>query len=86
MKKVIAALTLGLSLNAWAAKGYQVTGPVVEATDSKIVIMKDKERWELAKSAATKVTGGEIKVGDKVTVYYNMSATEVEVKADKKKK
>ena len=40
-----------------AANKYQVTGPIVELTDAKIVVMKGKDKWELARNADTKVTG-----------------------------
>ena len=83
---LVAAVTLALSGTAFAgAKSYQVTGPVVEATDSMIVVMKGKERFEIDRDSNTKVTG-DLKVGDKVTVMYTMSAKEVEVKADKSAK
>jgi len=59
---------------------YQVTGPVVAVTDSKIVIQKDDGKWEIAREAASKVTG-DIKVGDKVTVAYKMIAVSIEAKA-----
>ena len=61
------------------AKGYQVTGPVLELTDGKIVVEKDKEKWEISRDAGTKVEG-DLKVGAKVTIKYRMIATEVEVK------
>ena len=61
---------------------YQVTGPVVEVTDTKIVIQKDDGKWEIAREAATKVTG-ELKVGEKVTVAYKMIAASIEVKDSK---
>jgi hypothetical protein len=74
---------LGLSNMALAAgKTYQVTGPVVELTDAKIVVEKGKEKWEVARTADTKVTG-ELRVGEKVTVEYTMTATTIEVKAAK---
>jgi hypothetical protein len=83
---LMAAGTLALSSTALAgAKSYQVTGPVVEATDTMIVVMKGKERFEIDRDANTKVTG-DLKVGEKVTVMYTMSAKEVEVKADKSAK
>jgi RNase P/RNase MRP subunit p29 len=65
-------------------KTYQVTGPVVELTDTKIVIQtKDDGNWEIARDAAlTKVTG-ELKVGAKVTVEYRMTAATIEVKPSK---
>jgi hypothetical protein len=69
---------------AGAAWAYQVTGPVLELTDTKIVVQKGKERWEIARTPETKVTG-DLKVGSKVTIEYTMTAKAVEVKADKKK-
>ncbi len=68
-----------------ATKTYQVTGPVREVNGDSIVVQKGKDRWEISKDAATKVSGGEIKKGDKVTIEYRMAATEVEVKGAKKK-
>jgi hypothetical protein len=86
---LLAAASLALSSAAFAAgaKTYQVTGPVLEVTDSMIVIEKGakKERWEINRDANTKVTG-DVKVGEKVTVTYTMTATEAEVKAGKGKK
>jgi hypothetical protein len=83
---LLAAASLALSSAAFAAgaKTYQVTGPVAEVNDSMIVIEKGakKERWEINRDANTKVTG-DVKVGEKVTVTYTMSATDVEVKAGK---
>jgi hypothetical protein len=64
---------------AGAVKTYQVTGPVLEVTDDMIAVQKGKDRWEIAKSADTKVTG-DLKVGSKVTIEYRMTATKVEVK------
>jgi hypothetical protein len=61
---------------------YQVTGPIVELTDTKIVVMKGRDKWELARAADTKVTG-ELKVGAKVTIQYSMTAQTIEVKDDK---
>jgi hypothetical protein len=65
-----------------ADKGYQVTGPVLEVTDTSITVQKGKEKWTLARTKDTKVTG-ELKVGAKVTIGYTMTATTVDVKADK---
>lgn len=63
---------------------YQVTGPIVELTDAKIVVMKGKDKWELARNADTKVTG-ELKVGAKVTIQYSMTAQTIEAKEEKAK-
>lgn len=75
--------SLALSSLALAGgKTYQVTGPVLEMNDTMVAVKKGSERWEIARDASTKTTG-ELKVGAKVTITYTMSATEVEVKADK---
>jgi hypothetical protein len=84
MKKLALALLLGaLASPALAAtKTYQVTGPVLEVTDEAVTVQKGKEKWEIARTPDTKVTG-ELKKGEKVTVEYRMTATNVEVKAGK---
>ncbi|CAN5369440.1 hypothetical protein BH20VER3_BH20VER3_11880 [soil metagenome] len=64
-------------------KSYQVTGPVLEMTETMIAVQKGKERWEIARDAGTKIKG-DAKVGSKVTIMYKMTATEIEAKADKK--
>ncbi len=86
VRAAAALAILSASPAAFAAgKTYQVTGPVLEVTDSKLVVQKGKEKWEIARPADTKVTG-DLKVGAKVTVEYTMSATSVEVKGEKGKK
>lgn len=60
-------------------KTYQVTGPVLEIKKDVIVVQKGKEKWEILKTADTKVKG-DLKVGAKVTIEYTMSATAIEVK------
>jgi ribosomal 50S subunit-recycling heat shock protein len=70
---------------AAGAKTYQVTGPVLEVNDSMIAVQKGKDRWEINRDSNTKVNG-DLKVGEKVTVTYTMSATDVEVKAAKAEK
>jgi hypothetical protein len=70
---------------AKAAKTYQVTGPVLEVTDTLIAVEKGKknERWEIARTKDTKVAG-ELKVGERVTITYQMIAVGVEPKPAKK--
>ena len=68
-----------------ATKTYQVTGPVLEVTDTMIAVQKGKDRWEIARDAGTKITG-DLKVGAKVTIEYRMTASTVEVKAEKASK
>lgn len=82
---IVGFLLLSASaLNAAEAKSYQVTGPVLEVTATKIIVQKGDEKWEIARGKDTKITG-DLKVGAKVTIYYTMTAQEVEVKAEKKK-
>jgi hypothetical protein len=61
-----------------AGKSYQFTG-VVKAIDagSMTVEKSAKETWQFDLGKDTK---GTAKVGDKVTVYYTMAATQIEVK------
>ena len=91
---LIAAGSVALSGVAFAGSpsSYQVTGPVTAVDDTMITVMKGKEKFEIARDSSTKVTG-DLKVGDKVTVSYTMTAKEIEVKsaaktdkADKSKK
>jgi hypothetical protein len=65
-----------------AEKTYQVTGQVLEVNATKIIVDKMGEKFELSRTAATKVTG-DLKVGEKATIYYTITAVEVEVKGDK---
>ena len=60
-------------------KEYQVTGPVLALTDGVITVDKSGEKWEIGRSATTKVDG-KLAVGSKVTVYYRMGATAIDVK------
>jgi hypothetical protein len=87
MKKIL-ILTCAIffvAVVAFAAgpKTYQVTGPVLEVTADVIVVEKGKDKWEIARDVATKVTG-DLKVGSKVTIEYTMKAATVEVKDAKK--
>ena len=86
---LLAAASLALSSATFAAgvQDYQVTGPIAELTDTMIVVEKGakKERFEITRDANTKASG-EMKVGDKVTVHYTMTATNIEVKPAKVEK
>lgn len=60
---------------AWAAPtAYQATGTVLSMTDTSITIMKGKEKWEIATTSAP----ADVKVGDKVTVHYTMTASSID--------
>jgi len=88
MKKtllIVCAIVLVASLAfAGAPKTYQVTGPVLELKDDVIVVQKGQDKWEIARSKDTKVTG-DLKVGSKVTIEYRMTAATIEVKDAKAK-
>lgn len=71
-----------LALAAAPAFAYQVTGPVLDVTDSKIVVEKGKEKWEIERTKDTKVTG-DLKKGSRVTIEYRMVGEKVEVKEEK---
>ena len=80
---VAASLALCGFAVAAAPKTYQVTGPIIEVTDTAVVVQKGDEKWEVQRDGKTKITG-DLKVGNKVTVTYVMSAVSAEVKAGDK--
>lgn len=63
-----------------AAKSYQFTGVVKVVDSSSVTVEKTaKETWQFEVAKDTK--GAPPKVGDRVTVYYKMVATEIEANA-----
>jgi hypothetical protein len=64
---------------AAAAKTYQVTGPIIELNDKTIVVQKGDERWEINRDESTRGKA-DLKVGQKVTIHYKMTATSVDAK------
>ena len=76
---VALAIGFGVAANA-AGKSYQFTG-VVKSNDNGVLTVEKnaKETWTFSSDKDTK---GSAKVGDKVTVYYKMVATEIEAKAE----
>ena len=78
---LLAVMVVGLvAAPRVAVNTYQVTGPVLEVTNDKIVVQKGKDRWELARDGSTKTTG-DVKVGSKVTIEYRMIANTIKVAA-----
>jgi hypothetical protein len=77
---VVVALTVGFGAGMSAAgKSYQFTGTVKSSAGGVLTVEKSaKEVWTFSTDKDTK---GTAKVGDKVTVHYNMVATEIEAKA-----
>ena len=78
----LVSILLAIAMVAFAAgpKTYQVSGPVLEVKDDSITVQKGTEKWEIARDKSTKVTG-DLKVGSKVTIEYQMKAAAIEVKA-----
>jgi hypothetical protein len=78
----IVAVTLAIGFGAGisaAGKSYQFTGSVTAADAGTLTVEKSpKEIWTFSTDKDTK---GTAKVGDKVTVYYIMQATQIEAKA-----
>ena len=90
LTRILTGLSLALLLATAAAVAetadkYQVTGPVLEVTDTMIAVQKGKDRWEVARDAGTKING-DLKKGSKVTIKYRMVATSVDVKPETAKK
>src|SRR5881392_38893 len=86
MRRVLISACVVLSLMVFsfvaggyaAVKSYQFTGVVKASDSSSLTVEKSaKETWQFEVSKDTK---GAAKVGDKVTVYYKMVATEIEGK------
>ena len=82
MKRLVfVALLIALAFVAGtfaAAKSYQFTGTVKAVDATSMTVEKSaKETWQFELPKDVK---GAAKVGDKVTVYYKMVATEIESK------
>ena len=79
MAFVAAVLVLTFIAGGYAAtKSYQFTGTVKAVDGSTMTVEKTaKETWTFDTSKDTK---GAAKVGDKVTIFYKMVATEIESK------
>lgn len=76
---LLAGLMGGASLFGAGAKSYQVTGPVMDIQGEVYTIQKGTELWQINVPKGTK--GFEnVKKGDKVTIYYTMTATSAEAK------
>jgi len=77
---VVALLFAALVVAGFAAaKPYQFTGVVKAADGGALTVEKGaKETWQF--EVPKDVKGGAPKVGDRVTVYYKMVATEIEGK------
>jgi len=87
MRRLCVLLLVMLFVASFAFAGvktYQVTGPILTLTNDTITVQKGKDKWEIARDASTKITG-DLKVGSKVTIQYEMKAASIEVKEEKGK-
>ena len=75
----VATVAVVAATAAKQPKTYQVTGPVLEKSDSVIVVQKGEDKWEIGLNADTKITGDPL-VGSKVTIMYRMNAASIDVK------
>jgi len=77
---VVLLMVIAFMAGGYAAvKSYQFTGVVKAADSGTLTVEKSpKETWQFEVAGDTK--GGKPKVGDRVTVYYKMVATEIETK------
>jgi hypothetical protein len=80
---LLAAVSLALASLLFAAGGktYEITGTVVSATGTTLVVEKGTERYEFAIDPATIKGSAELKVGSTVTVTYVMSAVKLQTGA-----
>jgi len=78
---ILFSVFLLISMMVFAAgpKTYQVTGPVLDVKGDVITVQKGADKWEIALDKTTKITG-DLKVGSKVTIEYQMTATSIVVK------
>ena len=76
---LVASVFVASAAFAAEPRDYQVTGPVLDVNPDIIVVQKGNEKWEIGRDKDTKVTG-DIKKNSRVTVYYKMTASRIEVK------
>lgn len=79
MKSMFIIAVLALSSTSFAAKSYQVTGTVMEITESTITVAKKGEKFEITRPVGM---GGDVQKGAKVTVQYSMTATSIDIKSE----
>jgi hypothetical protein len=77
---LIASFLIATAAIAAEPKDYQVTGPVLDVKEDVIVVQKGDEKWEIGRDKGTKIKGGDLKKGSRVTVQYKMTASSIDVK------
>jgi hypothetical protein len=75
---IVILFVLALAAGGYAsAKSYQFTGVVKAADSNSLTVEKSaKETWQFELTKDTK--GNTPKIGDRVTIFYRMTATEIE--------
>jgi len=76
----IACLFMATVAIAAEPKDYQVTGPVLDVNEDVVIVQKGNEKWEIGRDKGTKIKGGDLKKGSRVTVHYKMTASSIDVK------
>lgn len=76
----IAFLFMATVAIAAEPKDYQVTGPVLDVNEDVVIVQKGNEKWEIGRDKGTKIKGGDLKKGSRVTVHYKMNASSIDVK------
>jgi hypothetical protein len=76
----IASLFMATVAIAAEPKDYQVTGPVLDVNEDVVIVQKGNEKWEIGRDKGTKIKGGDLKKGSRVTVHYKMNASSIDVK------
>jgi len=72
---------VGLRECVWGAQRQNLSGHRPDCGDDgeNDLVQKGDERWEIARDDATRAKG-DLKVGQKVTIHYRMTATTVKSK------
>ena len=76
---VLCAFLFLVVVYAATPKTYQVTGPVLDIKGDIITVQKGNDKWEILRTADTKITGNLV-VGARVTIEYKMVAATIVVK------
>jgi hypothetical protein len=77
---LIASFFMAATAIAAEPKDYQVTGPVLDVKEDIIIVQKGDEKWEIGRDKGTKIKGGDLKKGSRVTIHYKMTASSIDVK------
>jgi hypothetical protein len=77
---VFVAVALAVPVPLFAGEAYEVSGDVVEVTGDTFVLQQDGQKWAISVTPETKLKGGQVEVGKKATVQYELVAKGVQLK------